>query len=443
MTPPVPAAIATGGDGISPPTVGWSGLRILVVALCFILNMLDGADMVIMSFIAPSLSAEWGVAPESLGVIFSASLAGMGIGCLFVAPLADRFGRRRIILASLATVAIAMTLSGFAQTVPQLIVARLIVGIGVGTIGVSMTAMASEFAPAAQANFAVGFVQAGWPLAAVATGFIAADLLPVYGWHVMLTVIGLFSAAMLVLVALVLPESIAFLVKRQPANALARINRTLRRMHEPTLAALPPASPEGRGRFDLALLFRGDRRRPSIFLWTAVTLGYFVLYFVISWIPKLAMEAGLPEQQAIYAGSAYNAGSFIGTTLVGILSVRMPIGRLIAFFYAPGVIAMLVFGGVSMPVAMTLLVAVAVGITINGAFNGFWGLSASLYPAEIRGMGIGWAMGVGRIGAVLGPLVGGLLLGAHVPIAGIFAIYVVPVVLAAILCLMIPSREVA
>jgi benzoate transport len=418
----------------------WSGLQILVVALCFLLNMLDGADLLIMSFVAPKLAEQWLVSPEKLGVIFSASLAGMAIGCLLVAPMADRFGRRRMILIALALVAVAMIASGFVTSVPQLMLARLFVGIGVGTIGVSMTAMAAEFAPPHHANFAVGFVQAGWPLAAVITAFIAASVIPHSGWQIMLIGIGLLSVALFLLIWLILPESMAFLEKRQPAGALERLNNLRSRRGMVPLTALPPPAAEG-ARFSVGTLFLDGRRHTSLRLWTAVTLGYFVLYFVISWIPKLANQAGLPMDQAIYAGATYNAGAFIGTAAIGWITVRYPINRIIPLFYAGGAVAMLVFGYVSLPLAATLVVAGGIGLLVGGGFNGFWGLAANLYPAEIRGTGIGWALGVGRIGAVLGPIVGGYLVGAKLPVGTIFAIYTVPLIIASALCLMIRSPE--
>jgi benzoate transport len=421
-------------------TDGWGGLRVLVIGMCFMLSMLDGADLLVMSFVAPEMAEAWSISSESLGVIFSASLAGMAIGCLFVAPLADSYGRRRMILFALALVAAAMTVSGYVTNVPQLMLARLFVGIGVGTIGVSMTAMAAEYAPRKSANFAVGFVQAGWPLASVITAFVAVAVIPVYGWQILLVGIGFMSAVLWVICFFFLPESMVFLEMRQPAGAVGKLNLLRSRLGAAPITTLPEMATDG-AKFSIAVLFKGGRSRSSILLWTAVALGYFVLYFVISWIPKLSVEAGLPQADAIYAGAAYNAGSFIGTSAIGLLTVYFRINRVIAAFYATAVVAMMVFGSVSMPLAMTLLVALLVGVTVNGGFNGFWGLAANLYPAEMRGTGVGWALGVGRIGAVLGPIVGGFLVGAELPISSIFAIFAVPLVIAAILCLMIKMPE--
>jgi benzoate transport len=412
----------------------WAPTRVLVVALCFALNMLDGADLLVMSFIAPVLARDWSVSPERLGVLFSASLAGMAVGCLALAPLADRYGRRSIIIGALALVAAAMLTSAFAHDIAQLTLARLFVGIGVGAIGVTMTAMTAEYAPPARASFAVGLVQAGWPFASIITALIAARTLPAHGWQSLLLGIGLLSSALLVLIALLMPESLSFLMLRRPEGALARINVIRSRMALSPLQQLP-AAPGPPMAFRLAALFGAGRALPSSLLWTAVALGYFVLYFAISWIPKLLSQAGLPLSQAIYAGATYNLGAFIGTTAVGWIAIRFRLNRVIACYLALAALVLLLFGAFSLPVWLTLLVALGIGVTVQGGFNGFWALAARLYPAAMRNTGIGWALGVGRAGAVLGPLVGGLLVGAHVPVAAIFAIFAVPCAAAAAMTL--------
>jgi benzoate transport len=419
---------------------GWTPLRITVVALCFILNMLDGADISIMSLVAPSLAKDWAVSPQSLGVIFSASLAGMGVGCLLVAPQADRFGRRNMILASLAVIAVTMIASGFVSTIPHLIIARFIIGIGVGTIGVSMTAMSADFAPAKYASSAVAFVQAGWPIGAVITAFVAAEVIPTFGWQVLLIGIGCFSIALLAALTFLLPESPTFLVNRQPKGALEKLNGIYPKLGLVTLTALPPPAVEG-AKFSVAELFQDGRARNTLFLWLAVTLGFFAFYFVNSWIPKLASQAGLPTAQAIYAGAANNAGAAIGTLIIGWLSVRYKVGRIVPVFFAFGVIAMMVFGSLKLPLGATMLTVGLIGIFINGGFNGFWAQGAAVYPAAIRSTGIGWAFGVGRIGAVLGPIVGGYLVGANLPLSTIFAIFTIPIILSAILCFLIKPSE--
>jgi benzoate transport len=401
--------------------------------------MLDGADLLIMSFIAPVLSVDWSVSPEHLGVLFSASLLGMAIGCLFVAPFADKYGRRMLIIAALTVTATAMLLSAFSASIAELMVARLFVGIGVGTIGVTMTTMAAEYAPRRHTSFAVGFVQAGWPFGSIITAFAAARILPLHGWQSMLTGIGLISVGLLILVFFLLPESLSFLLLRRPLDARNKINAIRRRLRLSALTDLPPVEVRPRG-IQVGVLFSGGRMIPSVLLWLAVTLGYFDLYFVISWIPKLAAQAGLPLAQAIYAGATYNLGAFIGTAAIGWVAIRYALNRVIATYLSVAAVAMLIFGGIAMPVALTLMMALIIGVTVQGGFNGFWALAAKLYPAEMRSTGVGWALGVGRIGAVLGPIVGGFMVGGHVPLAAIFAAYAAPLIAAAAMTLRISVK---
>jgi benzoate transport len=416
------------------PLGPWLNLRVQVVALCFGLNVLDGADMLIMSFIAPILSEKWGVSPERLGLLFSASLLGMAIGCLLIAPLADRYGRRKLIIAALGVAGLAMLASAYSTNVSQLMFARLFVGIGVGTIGVSMTTMAAEYAPEGYVNFTVAFVQAGWPLGAIVTAFVAADLLPVRGWQSLLLDIGLVSVFLFTMIFLWLPESLSFLARQQPRGALANINRIRGRLGLEVLRELP-TRPRSSMALRLPALFDARRKWSSILLWSAVTLGYFVLYFVISWIPKLAVQAGLSLSSAIYAGATYNLGAFIGTTALGWVAIKFALNRVVAWALGLGALALVLFGGLVMPVWLTLTVTLCVGLTVQGGFNGFWALAARLYPAEMRSTGIGWALGVGRIGAVLGPLAGGLLVGAGATLGTTFGIFAAVSLIAAALVL--------
>jgi benzoate transport len=410
----------------------WTAIQVLIVGLCFALNMLDGTDLLIMSFVAPVLSVDWSVSPEKLGMLFSASLLGMAIGCLTFAPFADRFGRRPLLLAALCITSVSMLLSAYAGNVSTLMLIRLFVGIGVGTIGVTMTTLAAEYAPSHHAHFAVGFVQAGWPFGAVLTALAAARILPGHRWQALFLGIAALSFALLLVIAVVLPESMSFLAIRRPPRALERVNEIRLRLHLGTLDAFPER-PVGRASFDLRALFHGERRVQSVLLWCAVTLGYFDLYFVISWIPKLATQAGLPISQAIYAGATYNIGAFVGTSAVGWIATRFRLELVVSAYFACAAVAMLIFGGVALPVWITLVVTFFVGVTVQGGFNGFWAIAARLYPPEIRSTGVGWALGVGRVGAVLGPIVGGILVGAGLRIAAIFAVFAVPLVAASLM----------
>lgn len=383
-------------------TGAWTRKGLGIVALCFAINMADGVDVTILSFIAPRLQAEWAIGPDTMGTLFSAGLIGMAIGGMFIAPLADRLGRRAVILAALVLMSIGMFASSFAASVPILFAMRVLVGSGIGTVLAAMAALAAESAPANRRNMAVGIVQAGYPFAAVFTGLIVAQLLPVFGWQAML----LGSA---VLTVVLFPAAWAVLPIDRPLTG--------------------PTTRAEAGK--VSQLFSADFRGRTIALWSAVFFGLMVLYFIVSWIPKLSIAAGLSETNGIYAGALYNAGAFVGTMSMSFLALRVPLGRLVPTMLVLAGAAMVVFGSVTMPVWATLAVAFAIGVLLQGGYNGVWPIAAGAYPERLRATGIGWAIGIGRGGAVIGPLLGGYLMAAKAPLPFLFAAYCVPLIVCA------------
>lgn len=373
-----------------------------VVALCFAVNMVDGMDVTILSYVAPALQQGWGIDADTMGTVFSAGLLGMALGGVLVAPLADRLGRRPLILTALVLMSGGMLASGLVASVSELIAARIAVGVGIGTVLAAMAALAAEVAPPRQQNLAVGVVQAGYPLAAVFTGLAVARLLPSTGWQPLLLHAGLVTIAMLPLAALALPES----------RALA-------------------AAAGGRRTLPIAALFGAGLARKTLLLFTAIFMGLMVLYIIVSWITNLAIAAGLSTQNGIYAGALYNLGAFLGTVGMSVVSVHVALTRLVPALFAAAIAALLVFGSIAMPVGATLGVAFLIGVTLQGGYNGVWPLAASIYPPDRRATGIGWAVGIGRSGAVVGPAAAGVLLAGGTPLPVLFALFCVPLVVAA------------
>lgn len=379
----------------------WTLRALGIVALCFAINMADGVDVTILSFIAPRIQQDWAIGSGVMGNLFSAGLLGMAIGGMGIAPLADRFGRRRVILVALALMSAGMLASGLAQSVAELFALRVLVGAGIGTVLASMAALAAESAPARHADLAVGMVQAGYPFAAVFTGLIVARLLPHYGWQQILTGAGAITVVLFPVAWRLLSDA----------------------------ASPQQAAPAGGSR--VAALFVPAFRPRTVALWGAVFFGLMVLYFIVSWIPKLSIEAGLSETNGIYAGALYNLGAFVGTSMMSVLAVRVPLGKLVPAMLTGAAAAMLVFGSVAMPVGATLAVAFVIGVLLQGGYNGVWPLAASVYPATFRATGIGWAIGIGRSGAIIGPMLGGYLMAAKVSLPLLFASYCVPLLLCA------------
>lgn len=394
----------------------WTGLQLLVVALCVAVNMLDGMDVLAMSYVAPTLQAEWHMGSERMGLIFSAAIAGMALGSLVIAPLADRYGRRPLVLASLALSSCAMLLSGLADNAAQLMVLRALVGIGIGSVLPTMAALVAEYAPEANRTFSVCLLYAGYPLGAMLAGFVGTWAIPLHGWRAMLVGVGAVSLATCPLLWALLPESTQY--------------QRLRGMDLPGASGTASEPGPWQGETGIRGLFSEGRAPGTLLLWSATISGFMALWFVISWTPKLAQIAGLDGAQGILAGTLFNVGALLGTIALGWLSRKLPLHRLIALFLLPAALAMTALGALRMPAMSFLVTVLAMGILLQGGFNGIYPLAARLYPAAVRSTGIGWATGMGRIGAVVGPALGGMLIETQVSLWMICTVFAAPAALA-------------
>ena len=410
----------------------WTRLSLQVVGLCFIINAVDGMNVFLMSYLAPSITKDWALSPTTLGEIFSAALVGMAIGGLMIAPLGDRYGRRPLILASLLMMSTGMVLSGFAPGVVALLLARVLVGMGIGTALACMTALVAEFAPPHRRNFSVGLLQGGYPIGATATGFVTAWALVHYSWRSILLFSGFGSLVFFPIGFFLLPESVAFLEHRRLGGSLAPLNYRNRPLDEPNIEASPSRESTVREKHVLSALLGKNLRHDTLRLWCAIFFGYMVLYSIVSWIPKLAIEAGLNPRDGIYAGAVYNLGAFAGTVVLARLSDSGRLNLLISVFLLTAAGLLIVFGGVAMQVGLVLVTAFAIGVTLQGGFNGIYPLATCVYPVKVRSSGLGWAMGLGRAGAVLGPMLAGIMLSLHTPLIILFLTLAVALVIAAL-----------
>jgi len=415
-------------------------LQYAIVGLCFVLNMLDGMDVLVIAFAAPALAAEWAIEPAALGVVFAAGTFGMVSGAMGLAPIADRIGRRSLILASIALIGTGVLLTAAAQSVTQLMLLRFASGAGIGALLASTATVASEYSPERKRNFIVTFVLSGYTIGAFLSGLVAARLIPAYGWEAMFVLAGCLTLATLPVAWRLLPESLDFLVRVRPRGALPRANRILSRMELPPLGSLPAV--EGvESAANVALLLESRRRASTLLVWLAFFMSFGTLYFLLSWIPKLASETGLGLDLAIYAGAVFNLGAFFGICLQGWLSLTFGLKRTIAVFMAGAALLMAVFGTVATP-WLVLVMFGLIGFTVQGGFVGLYAVAARLYPAELRNTGIGWAIGLGRFGAVVGPIAGGLLIAGGLGLTENFIVFAVPMLLAGLFTLMIRGEGV-
>ncbi len=422
--------------------------QLITIMICFLMGMLDGMDVMVVSYAAPAIAKEWTFSMQALGGVFSAGLVGMTIGTLFLAPLADIVGRRNIILLCAFLMGTTVFLTHYAQSVIELVGYRFFSGIGIGGMLATTAALASEYAPAKSKDFWVSFVMSGYPIGAVVSGFAAAQIIPAYGWRAIFQVAGITSLCTLPLIYFFLSESLDFLFKKQPKGALGKINIILAKMKQPLLASLPSlegTQKETQSKLTLteirALLFSPTRKGATICLWIALFMSFGSLYYLLTWIPKLTESTGLSMSLAIYAGMVFNLGAFFGIVTQGFLSDRFGLRRTILYFFIATAILMFIFGFFRGS-ALILVLFGLIGFGLQGGFVGLYAVSARLYPTEIRGTGIGWGMSMGRIGGIIGPFLGGTLSAMHLPIATCFIIFAFPVLIAGVATYTIRAKEI-
>lgn len=383
------------------------------VAICVMLVMLDGFDVLVMAFTASSVSAEWHLSGKELGVLFSAGLFGMAAGSLFLAPFADRIGRQAIILACLATIAIGMLASAFAASHAQLVAMRAVTGVGIGGMLASVSVITAEYSSKHWRSTAIALQATGYPIGATIGGTIAAWLLGAYGWRSVFVFGGLATAVMIPIVLWRLPESVDFLVSRRPANALAKLNALMHRMDRPALPALPPLAVReatAAKTNSFSALFAPGVLGSTVLIWSSFFLLMFSFYFALSWTPKLLTQAGLSAQQGITGGVLLNVGGIVGGSLFGALVARLNLGSLTAACLVLTAVAMAAFGVFTSDLTLAFAMAAAIGTFIFGSMAGLYAFAPIVYPAAIRTTGMGWSIGIGRIGAILAPLIAGGLL---------------------------------
>jgi MFS transporter, AAHS family, 4-hydroxybenzoate transporter len=414
--------------------------QVLVVAICFILNFNDGIDVLIVSYTGSEIVKEWGLTAAQLGYIFSAGLAGMTAGCLLLAPFGDKIGRRSIFLISLLCITTGMLSVYLTQAYWQMLMCRFITGFGIGGILPTLATVASEISNEKRRDFNVGIVQAGWPLGAILTGFTVVWLMPQYGWRFCYLMAGIVSLSMLIAVFFIMPESVAFLMKNQPKNALAKINDVMRKIGQPELLQLPIQN------IDLPKkiiydLFTPEYKKSTLMLWTGIFFGFLTLYTLLSWVPTVAKESGMPPNIATYVGTTLNLGAFVGVFVMGLSITKFGIRKVIVTFLTLGFLVMVSYGSFRLSYAAMFILTFFIGFLVQGGFNSFFPTATRVYPDEIRSTGVGMAMGMGRFGAILGPAIFGILTDAGYSVSSRFIIFSIPLLIAAFFAYNIPSRN--
>ncbi|WP_394843572.1 MFS transporter [Pendulispora brunnea] len=415
-----------------------SRFQLVAVAICIGLNMLDGFDVLVMAFTSSSVATEWALSGRQVGMLLSAGLFGMTAGSLFLAPWADRFGRRAIVLVCLGLCMVGMLLSAFAGGPVELAVLRVITGIGIGGMLASINVITAEYSSDRWRNTAVSLQATGYPIGATIGGSIAAVLITHYGWRSVFVFGALASAAMVPIVLWRLPESLDFLLDKRPPGALEKVNALLHSMKRDGVRELPALAPSpARTAMPMRRLFGEGLARPSVLIALSFFLQMLAFYFVLSWTPKLLVHAGLSKQQGITGGVLLNLGGIVGGTIFGYLAARFGVQRLTATAMVIASVCVVLFGLVAQDLSTAFPVALLIGAFIFAAMVGLYSLTPALYPPSIRTTGMGWAIGIGRLGAILAPSTAGFLVEGGWKNSALYALYALPLLVAAALVMAI------
>ncbi|CAB3733618.1 MFS transporter [Paraburkholderia rhynchosiae] len=432
-------------NGIAVPiSTGRVGrFQAIVVLICVLVNAVDGYDILVMSFAAPAVAKAWSLSGSQLGMAFSAGLFGILIGTVVLSPWSDRFGRRPLVIGSLMLVTVGMVFSGLAPTLKIFLMTRALTGIGVGGLLSSTAVLVAEYASDRHRSSAISLLGVGYSVGAMAGGLVARWLLETFGWRSSFLAGTCLSAFMLVLATALLPESVDFLLFRRPKNALRQLNRILRRMKCHEISQLPPRvatvmkSTSSVGR----LLDRNYRTR-TLLIWTAFFLHLMGLYFLLSWTPKLLAASTSTQSVAVHAGVALNVGGIVGSLAFSVFAPFFNLRKLTVFLFGITAIATVLFGmGMTNP-ALVLPLAAAVGLLSFGALAGIYSLAPTAYETQTRGTGVGWALGMGRVGAMISPFAAGVLLDTGSGSLALYIVFAIPFALAAVAVSMLGRSEV-
>ncbi|MCG8293445.1 MFS transporter [Pseudomonas entomophila] len=405
-----------------------------VVILCFLIVFLDGLDTAAMGFIAPALSQEWGIDRASLGPVMSAALIGMVFGALGSGPLADRFGRKGVLVAAVLVFGGFSLASAYASNVDQLLVLRFLTGLGLGAGMPNATTLLSEYTPERLKSLLVTSMFCGFNLGMAGGGFMSAKLIPAYGWHSLLVLGGVLPLLLALVLLAWLPESARFLVVRN--RSVDRIRKTLAPIAPTVVAQASSFSvPEQKAvatRNVFAVIFSGTYGLGTLLLWLTYFMGLVIVYLLTSWLPTLMRDSGASMEQAAFIGALFQFGGVLSAVAVGWAMDRFNPHTVIGLFYLlAGVFAYAVGQSLGNITLLATLVLIA-GMCVNGAQSAMPSLAARFYPTQGRATGVSWMLGIGRFGAILGAWSGATLLGLGWSFEQVLTALLVPAALATV-----------
>ena len=404
-----------------------------VIICCFLVVMMDGFDTAAIGFIAPAIREHWQLSAADLAPLFGAGLLGLTAGALLCGPLSDKLGRKRVIEWCVALFGLFSLLSAFSPNLEMLIVLRFLTGLGLGGAMPNTITMTSEYLPSRRRGALVTLMFCGFTLGSALGGIVSAQLVAVIGWHGILVLGGVLPLALFFGLLVALPESPRWLVRRQ--RPTAQISRTLSAMtgerYEDTEFWLdePAATQKG----SISQLFAGRQLTITLMLWVVFFMSLLIIYLLSSWMPTLLNHRGIDLQHASWVTAAFQVGGTLGALLLGVLMDKFNPFWVLAVSYALGAVCIVMIGLSENGLWLMALAIFGTGIGISGSQVGLNALTATLYPTQSRATGVSWSNAIGRCGAIVGSVSGGMMMAMNFSFDTLFFVIAVPAAVSAVM----------
>jgi AAHS family 4-hydroxybenzoate transporter-like MFS transporter len=415
----------------------FSAFQWLIFGLCLVIVLLDGFDTAAIGFIAPSLLKEWGIEKSALGPVLSAALFGLAAGALLAGPLADHLGRKLVLTGSVLVFGVACLSSAFAGDLTQLVGLRFVTGVGLGAAMPNAVTLLSEYCPQRLRATMTNLMFCGFPLGAAFGGFLAAWMIPQWGWRSVLVLGGVTPLVLTVLLLVVLPESVHYLLSR--GASVERVRNVLRRVSKRAVdvGQFVMTEPEHAevtrqvAKSGIGMVLSPMLRMGSAMLWLTYFMGLVIFYALINWMPLLFKDAGLSPQTATLISALFPLGG-VGAVAFGWLMDRFNANLIIAAGYALTAVSIFLIGQVVGNVGLLMVVVFAAGVLMNTAQSSMPALAAAFYPTQARATGVAWMMGIGRFGGIAGSFLVAELAARQLTFSQIFTVVAIPGAVAAL-----------
>jgi AAHS family 4-hydroxybenzoate transporter-like MFS transporter len=413
--------------------------QVRVVVLCFLVTTFDGFDTQAIAFTGPVLAQALGVGPRGLAPIVTAGVAGMALGAVLFGPLGDRYGRRAAVLWATAVFGVFSLLTAFASSIEQLMVLRFLTGIGMGGAAPNVYTLASEFSPARHRGLVMLVAGLGLPVGAIVGGLIAGSVIPAWGWQGVFILGGVAPLLFLPLLWVLFPESPYYLARRDRQSALAA-------MLARVAPSAPPAAdsvftlPEAPTRVGAGALLSPALRHNTLAIWGTYFFNWVAWFGLVLWIPSVLTAAGLPKAQAGLATVTLNGAALVFMLPLAWLLPKLPVRRVILWLLVGAVVVSLLLAQAGSRWGLVFALVGLSGLFVGGPQIALNYLAVSIYPTAVRASGVGWAIGMGRVGTVVGGAAGGFVLEDFGP-RGFFIALALPLLAAGVAALAVRRSD--